>query len=305
MTQLNDIQETSGPDRLVEGVFHLITLPDIWFRLQDILQDPNHDWNDVAQLITYDHALTAKILRMVNSAYFGMPRRIERLSHAINIIGEDELNQLVLSASVVQGLDSIVSEFPNIEDYWLHGVRVAILSRLIAEHRDVLHPERMFVAGLLHDAGKLVIYQQMPEIGAWLYADSARDPEKVMQLERAKLGFDHASVGGALARAWELPESLVHTIENHHSPDAGQDFVLETNIIHTANALVNLAESPLEPELDNVDYSNSISGAALEICRLEPDKVSEMMIQALVESQIVKEIICGGAAVSLTDSTPN
>lgn len=282
------------PQQLVADVLHLITLPDIWFQLQDILQDPEHRQQQVVDLITYDHALTAKLLRMVNSAYFGLPQKVERLSQAINIVGEQELNALVLTSTIAQAMDSMTAAFPNLDDYWLHNVRTAVLARQVAKGCNVLHPERLFVAGLLHDIGKLVIYQQLPDIGTALYAEPIADTTD-QQRERRALGFDHAEVGAALVESWELPASFRTVIAHHHAPRAAQDYVLETLIVAVSNLLVDLVDDEQKPVSDAEDILQLVSSEDLMACKLDPESVSELMLETIVEAMVVRETFFGAA----------
>lgn len=280
------------PRDMVAGVEHLITLPDVWFRLQSVLKDPNHDWHSVAEVIKYDLSLTAKILKLVNSAYFGLPGKIDRITKAISMIGENELNHLVLGSSVAQAIDSITATFPNLDDFWKHSVRVAVLGRLIAKSKNVLHPERLFIAGLLHDMGKLIIHQQSPEIGYLLYATEEQNPYETLELEHKLLGFGHAEVAAQLAKNWHLPDALSSTLLYHHNPEAANEYIFDANIIHVSNALVGLTDPTIE-SIDNALATEShISQQAVEFCNISAEKMSELMLETMVESLVVHEAIC-------------
>lgn len=279
------------PEALVEDIIHLITLPDIWFRMQDVLQDPRHDGKMLADLIVYDHALTAKLLKVVNSSYFGFARRVDRLSQAIAIIGERELTNLVMSMSVTQALDSLTASYPEIDDFWMHSVCCALMARQLARMNNILHPERLFIAGLLHDMGKLVIYQKVPEVGKSIYGSDNDGLPPSIELEQTLLGFTHAEVGAALARSWNLPESLASSIQYHHSPDDAPDNRIECSLVHVANGLVNMVSPDASKTQEQEDFP--FSANALQMCRIDPDSVTEMVVETLVEATVIQQAICG------------
>ena len=148
------------PQALVENVLQLISLPEIYLRLQQTIDDPEHSREQIAEIIAYDPSLSARVLRIANSSYYGFAREIETVSSAVGVIGELDLRNLVLATTVVGSMSALKYRGINIDEFWLHSLRCGITARLIAKTIGGSEPEILFLAGMLHDIGILVIYQQ-------------------------------------------------------------------------------------------------------------------------------------------------
>ncbi|QYZ65789.1 MAG: HDOD domain-containing protein [Gammaproteobacteria bacterium (ex Lamellibrachia satsuma)] len=142
----------------------LISLPDIYLRLKSVLEDPNYTMESVAWAINHDPAITVRLLRIVNSAYFGLATQIDSVSRAVNLLGAQGVHDLVLAASVAQSFTNISNEVMDMERFWRTSVVCAITSRELASLCSSSDGERLFVCGLLHDIGHLVSH--LPD-GAW------------------------------------------------------------------------------------------------------------------------------------------
>lgn len=294
LTETFDLDIT--PVNLVSRIDHLISLPEVWFRIQEMLRDPHRNWHSIAEVISYDPGLTSRILQLVNSAYFGQRGRVERLSQAIGLIGEIELNNIVTVAAVIQGTSSLTNPLPNMEFFWMHSVRTAILSRHLARMNRILHPERLFVAGLLHDIGRLIIHQLYPALGRQLYHDVHTPSDVRLHEERRALGFDHGDLGAELARHWNLPVTLCDAIQFHHYPDQAIDRQMEASIVHIANGLVHVTE---EDEAEDKEFDpdtllpGHFSPRALELCPIDGEKMSSVVVETMVEAIVVHKAIVG------------
>ena len=141
---------------------NLISLPDIYWRLKELLDSHNYALPDVAQLIVYDPGLTARILRIVNSAYFGFAANIETVNHAVSVLGVRQIEDLVLTTSIADALGDYQCEHLDVKKFWLDSVYRAIAGRNLAGECNLMDGERMFVAGLLSGIGHLVMYQSVP-----------------------------------------------------------------------------------------------------------------------------------------------
>jgi putative nucleotidyltransferase with HDIG domain len=227
-----------SPEEMVAGVSHLVSLPEVYLRLNQVINDPDHDAGQVGEVIAHDPALTARLLRIVNSAYYGLASNIELVSRAVSVIGEDDLRNLVLATSTVQGFDRLPNELVDIRLFWSHSVHTGIIARLLSRHCNILHRERMFVAGLLHDIGKLILYFAEPEWSQQVLLDASENDGMLFRAEQRKFGYTHADVGGALMEAWNLPDTLIETVRLHHDPLQANNHPVETAIVHIANAVV-------------------------------------------------------------------
>jgi len=235
---------------LVKESIELMSLPDVYIRLRDVITSPNSSMSDVAQILVHDPAITARLLKLVNSPFFGLAAKVDTMTRAINLLGTQQVHDLVLATVVVDSFSGFVNDSLNLYDFWFNSVYCAVTARLLAYHCKNLDTERPFIAGLLHNIGHLVMFQIMPE-----QSGKARDlaEEKAISIylaERETVGFDYAEVGAELMRDWKLPDSLQQITEFHNEPERSTKYGLETAIIHIAKAITHnaIAEIPITPE---------------------------------------------------------
>ncbi len=264
----------ASPAELVGGVVRLVSLPEVCIRVNEMLDDPRASAADFGKVIGQDTGLTARLLKIVNSSFYGFPSRIETVSRAVTVIGLRELRGLVLAASAVETFSRIPTEVLNMVRFWRHSVYTGVVAQALAEKASVLHSERLFVAGLLHDIGKLIIGHRLPEQAAAIQAQVQAALEPDFEVERARLGFDHAEVGGELIRAWQMPASLGEAVRYHHDPLAAQDYPLEAALVHIANGMTGMAEQGLDVDVEMV--IQPIEPAAWERVRLDASVMEEV-----------------------------
>lgn len=279
------------PRELVAGVINLISLPEICIRVNTALEDPNHTSKNIGEIISHDPALTTRILRIVNSAYYNFPNKIDLVSRAISIIGEDDLRGLVLATSALEVFDRIPNQLVNIELFWQHSVFTGIVARLLSKQCNILHGERLFIAGLLHDIGKLVLYYKEPEISQNVLLKAADTSGLVHEAEQELLGFTHADVGATLIEAWQLPDSLHHVILNHHSPGKAKEFQIETAIVHIANAVVNSLSPDIPVDENLLSESNDFDPISLKITKIDLKTLPDIIAEAQEQTHEVLNIM--------------
>ena len=213
---------------------NLISLPDIYWQLKEILDTHDYSLQDVAQLITYDPGLTTRLLRIVNSAYFGFASQIDTVKHAASILGVRQIQDLVLTTAIADALGDYQCEHLDVKQFWLGSVYRAIAARNLAGECNMMDSERMFVAGLLSDIGHLIMYQSVPVLAQQAQREARESGSALHRVERELIGFDHAQVTAVLMKNWKLPASLVTVIANHLEFNADADFILEAAIVHIA-----------------------------------------------------------------------
>ena len=229
----------------------LITLPDIYWRLKEILDSHDYSMQDVAQIIVYDPGLTARLLRIVNSAYFGFAAKIDTVNHAVSILGVQQIRDLVLATSIADALGDFECEHLDIGQFWMRSVYRAIAARNLAGVCNLMDGERMFVAGLLSGIGHLIIYQSIPVLAQQAQREANESGKALYLVEHDVIGFDHARVASMLMKNWNLPDSLVTVIENHLEPDPGAEYLLDTAIVHVAAKMADAftEDRPLDEAL--------------------------------------------------------
>ncbi len=232
----NGVREPT-PRALVKNVLQLISLPEIYLRLQQTIDNPTHTREQVAEIITYDPSLSARVLRIANSSYYSFPSKIETVASAVGIIGERDLRNLVLATTVVGSMNVLTYKGVNIDDFWLHSLRCGIIARLIAKSVGGNNSEILFLAGILHDLGILVIYQQDAAVADAVAHQIEEQHQFRDQAERELMGFDHAEVGALLIEAWGLSKELSELARCHHQYQLAQTNQQATMMLALANLL--------------------------------------------------------------------
>ena len=236
-------EDSISLENLVKDVAGLISLPDVCVRVKEMVESPEYSASEIGKVVSQDASLTARLLKIVNSAFYQYPSKVETVSRAVTIVGNRELRDIVFAATVAGIFEKISSDLIDIENFWRHAVYCGIVSRIIAKKSQVLHNERLFIAGLLHDIGRLVIAYKLPA--------QCRDVMSCMKQERIPLhiaeekvlGFNHAQVGAELMNSWAFPQSHQMAALHHHDPQCADEFTLEASIVFLANAVTEMAEA--------------------------------------------------------------
>lgn len=231
------------PTELVASTGSLLSFPDVYFQVNDMVDDPRCSAADIGKVISQDPGLTIRLLKIVNSPFYGLSSRVETVSRAVNVIGMRELRNLVLVTAAVETFSRVPHDLVDMATFWRHSVYCGVVARLLASRCNVLHSERLFVAGLLHDIGMLIIYHRLPDEARQIIEQFSAGSEEIYRIEQAVMGFDHAQLGGELMRSWLLPPSLQATATFHHEPTKADDFRLECAITHIANGITNAAQA--------------------------------------------------------------
>ena len=267
----------STPAGLAAGVRDLVTLPDVAMRIARMVDDPKASATDIGREISNDAALTARLLRIANSAAYGQNRKIATVSRAIALLGVRQVRDLTVGLTAVRAFDGISNELVTMEVFWRHSVLCAVAASQIAARRDAARTESPFVAGLLHDIGQLILYSRVPDAAreTLLMTADAADDLGLYLCERAVLTFDHGAVGASLAQNWGLPESLLECIEFHHEPHRARSFAADVATVHIANSVAVLAE------IGSTELSDApaLAPAALKTARVGADSLPEIILQ--------------------------
>lgn len=231
------------PEAILASDPILVSLPEVFMRIREVLSDPSSTVEEAAAIISKDPSLTAKLLKLVNSPFYARtlrvsgglpPGPVDTLSRAVMLLGLNQLSTLAMGVSVLPLFKDIPASCIDMRQFWRHSVGVGLVAKLLALRLGDPSPERFFVAGLLHDIGRLVLYKQVPAAAGETLAMAADTERLLLDVEREMLGFDHAVLGGMLLHKWRFPESLVQAVWWHHSPMSGE-VPLESAIINVAD----------------------------------------------------------------------
>lgn len=230
----------SIPDlkKVIAGIDDLPTLPRTVLKITELINDPKSSAKDLARIITDDQVLTARLLKLVNSSFYGFPQRISTVTNAIVLLGFDAIRSLLLTTSVFDLFGGRSRKRKqDQEKFWDHSLGCAVGAKVIGNFLRHDKIEELFVSGLLHDIGKIVEMLLMPSEFAKVVTTINKGNILMVTAENQVLGYNHAEIGKLLAEKWNLPVKLVQVIAHHHQPNLAGTFILEASIVHLADIL--------------------------------------------------------------------
>ncbi len=223
----------------INSIGEIATLPEITVRIIQIVEDAKATARDLHDVIRNDPALAAKILKVVNSAFYGLPGQVNNVDRAIVLLGLSAVKNIAIAASMTRLFQGGVTiDGFNGMELWRHSATVGAASRLIAKAQGAQCMEEMFLAGLIHDLGLLIERQALPRKLAEVIARHRAEPRSFCQIEEEVIGADHQAFGQALATKWRFPKGLVAVIGYHHKPHLlSPEFKQMVEIVHLADVI--------------------------------------------------------------------
>ena len=218
-------------DEIVATSAKLVMLPGIYLRVKQVVDDPDTTPRDLTKVIAMDPAMTARVLRLVNSAFWGLSGQIESVSRAVTLLGMLHVHDVVLATSVALAFRGFAPARMDVPRFWRQSVFRALAANALARKCELADLERVFVEGLLSDIGHMVLFQGMPELAARALELAREQPDELPRLERELIGCDYAAVGAALATAWHLPSCFRTVIRYQNDPAAAADHSLEAALV--------------------------------------------------------------------------
>jgi len=264
------------PEELISQTTELVSLPDIYVRIKAVIYDPNSTMTDVADVLSHDPAICARMLKVANSAFFGAPSRVETVKAAIRLLGTQQVHDLVLAATITKTFPDIPGNLISMEDFWINSLRCGLLARLLAEQCNSRDGERFFLASLLHDMGHLIMYQTVPEESQEALITARQDNKPLYMVERDIVGCDYGQVGSQLMQNWNFPENWVQAVRYQNEPADVQDFSFEASIMHLSVRMKDMDSAAEAPVRD----LTMIDAIAWEATGLSEDMVEPLLVKA-------------------------
>ncbi|WP_260294330.1 HDOD domain-containing protein [Sedimenticola hydrogenitrophicus] len=279
-------------EQLVQDSLTLISLPAAFTRLQEVMAADDSSMKDVADVVSLDPALAARLLRIANSAYYGLPSQVETITRAVNILGTRQIHDLALATSVAQAFEGLPNELMDMSTFWYRSVMCGFLARELARACGMREIESLFVRGLLLDIGHLILYSRFPEECRQALAQSGDDLLGFYRLERELIGCDANELGTQLMRSWKLPQSFVESFAWLQHPEEGQANARQAAVLHLAAWITHGLNTDLLME----QIFDRIAAPAWELTGLSrqqvvqvSDTVSGEMIEAMYRIFAVNE----------------
>ncbi|MBD3218217.1 MAG: HDOD domain-containing protein [candidate division Zixibacteria bacterium] len=293
---MSSLKESNVAD-LISSIDNLPTPPVVFSRINESISNPNSSAYQIASIISEDPAMSAKILRLSNSAFYGIRNEITSVKQAIITIGLEAIRSLVLSTSVFDAFKTNPEFAQQQDQFWRHSLAVASACRVIARRVSadwIQDTDKVFSAGMLHDIGKLVLLAYFPYEWEKIKKQMKDSQAKPTEVEKQILGYTHTDLGAALADRWNLPEVLHDAIAFHHKPLESPLKDSLAPLVFCGNFLSDmLLEQELDPEEIELDEETTEVFAYL---KLGPDSIKALrtgLIEEYAKSQVFLEIARG------------
>lgn len=252
-------------EELIGENLKLVSLPAVVTRINELLNEPNATAADIAHYISQDTALTAQLLKLVNSPFYSFPSKVDTISMAVTILGTRQLRDLVIATTVVSHFVPDPNVDFDIETFWCHSITTGIAARVIALSLKIPNSERLFISGLLHDIGKMIMSILLPrETESLNMANQATISRVSNDIEKQIFGFTHAELGQVLLDSWQFPQTISQPIAHHHDMQCDEAFNKDTAVLHIANVIANNIQAPVSRDDDTI-----LMPEALEIMKLD------------------------------------
>jgi HD-like signal output (HDOD) protein len=276
--------------QLLLGEVELFSLPVVYARIIQSINDPKSSSLQIAEAIGKDANLSIRLLRMVNSPSYGFAEKIDSVSRAVSLLGTDDLTNLAVDVKVLQQFHGIPSAMIDMDSFWRHSIRCGLFARILAGHLCLPGEELYFTGGLLHDIGRLVMLERMPAPYTRAIAKGMTEHLPIYRAEQETLQTDHSIVGKLLAMRWRLPTPITRMIGGHHSP-ASAHYAPEACLAHIADFLAHATGQ----EVNLVNEVPPFQRKAWEVLNLKEEFIAPTIRQVDAEfRKLIKFFFKGG-----------
>jgi HD-like signal output (HDOD) protein len=251
-------------DRLIQKIEQIPTIPIVSQRIMEISGDEKAPFKDFVAIIEKDQVLAAKILRVANSAFYGFLSRVSSLEHALVILGINEVKSIVLGCSVYNFFSHNKSDAFDRTRFWKHAIICSQVARLLGTHFNTKNDDSLFLTGLIHDIGKVVLDQYLHEEFLQIIEYVSLTKTTFSEAEKKILGTTHYQIAARLLKQWRFPDEVIMQILYHHAPWHDKNHGPNSIIIYLANVLTKLAGHPCHPEEKQIDLHEFANSSAVD-----------------------------------------
>ena len=274
-------------EKLIEAIpLSLGSYAPVLAEIEAALESQQCSLGNLGDAIQKDPDLTARLLRLANSAFYGFADRVGTVAEAISLIGVQQVQELIAASSVLESFEGVPDELVNMDSFWKHSLATGIAARLIAFERRLPNPDKFFVAGLLHDVGRLVLLQQAPKAAQRIFELYAGGGLLLSDAESQVLGFDHQQIGGMLLKQWRYPMPLINAVSNHHQPFRSEGSRVEASAVHVADHLVGAMAIGTSGER----FVRPLDNRAWTLLGLEPEALPRLVNGIDAQIEAVEEV---------------
>lgn len=274
---------------LALSVQTLLTLPDVYLRVKEVVEDPASSLSDLVNAIALDPGITARLLKLVNSAYYNLDSPVDNVRQAVNLLGMKPVHDLVLATSLTGTFGNTANISDEMLDCWQFSLRCAVYSRLMARHVGLPHHERLFVDGLLSEIGHLIMTMQMY---AQMLATAELSGQSAIPLHQAEielLGFHYAEVGGELMKIWRMPDSISLVVQHQLNPQQADPFEIDAAIVHLASIMARMNQGDITAN----SLPQIVDDDIWTLTGLSPQELPAIHVQAMAEIDAATSLFLG------------
>jgi HD-like signal output (HDOD) protein len=280
------------PQELVAEVQSLFSLPDVALRLNDLVGQPKTTNKQIVEVLQLDAGLAATVLRLANSAWYGLPSKVDTLSRAITLIGHGALRDLVLAAAFIKRFQGIPGEFVNMKSFWDNSVACGVVARNLSRRCRMHESEQMFLAGLLHKIGRLVFFEARPNQYREVLSQAEDDSEAaIVASERRVFGFSYAEVGGELLKLWRLPPILQNVVANQLQSEKFTDYPRERAVLQVAADMASFLSPDVKLGPGELRYEPKFEEVVWMDLGITPEDLMEVADISLIQTYELIEIV--------------
>jgi putative nucleotidyltransferase with HDIG domain len=248
------------PDKIIQKVSRFPNMPQAGIKLRSLLTEKDVSVDEIEKILRHDPGLAANVLRLANSAYFGIPAKVSSLKHAVVLLGVKRFAQIAVGACMNKTMDRAVEGYRlSPGELWLHSIAVSTTAEALAKNRKLAETSDFFTPALLHDLGKLVLGEfvkaELPKI-----KDLLGKGLPFVIAEKEVLGTDHAEIGALILNKWQFPGDLINAVRWHHYPGGVKNSNLHPEIVYLANLLCQFnSNSDADEEQNSVPYPSVLN----------------------------------------------
>lgn len=268
---------------------NIFVLSDSFIRIKELIDDESSTIDDISDVILLDPALAATVLKLANSSFFNYPGKIDTISKAVLVLGITEVYNLVIAYFTTEAFKAIDANSKYLDYFWLRSVDCALLIKFLGTHLNVANAERLFILGLLHNLGELVVLQITPKlIGECVSSDTAKPP---WQKQREVLGFTYGECSAELLKLWQLPYGLFAPIRYQDVDDVNQ-YNVETQLLYIAKRVMTKTHV-----IKSSKYDELIDKTLLDELNLDVNTLAQAVDYCDLERLDMLSILSPGAAM--------
>ncbi len=267
-------------NEIVGKLNDLLPLPVTIQKIIDLTKDPHTELHELVSVLERDQAMVSKLLRLANSTYYGFSKQIKTISHAVVCLGYNNVKNLAFAASTSPLFkNSVISYALEKGALYKHSYAVAVCSRLIAKQTKYPNPEEVYLIGLLHDVGKMVLDQYAKEKFLDVIRLFKTGNLTFLQAEEQVLGFNHGEIGAKVAQMWNLSDELIESVKYHHHPQNASAGNLAVHMVHIADVVVEMMGIGLG--YDGLNYE--LNASSTQLLKISDSDIENLIVYTMDE----------------------